>query len=139
MPKYEKLNREDLLKRAKDSIVTKDIDVPEWETTVTIKELSGLERGRYERSIMSFDRKSGNIVPELTHARARLVSMSLVDEHGKRMFDDTEESLLTLGSLPSKGLDRIYEAAQELSGLSEDDHDQVVENFSSAGESSTSD
>jgi hypothetical protein len=139
MAKYEKFDKEALLKKAKDSLLTKEIDVPEWQMSIRIKELTGNERGRYEKSIMSIDRKTGNVVPELTHARARLVSMSLVDEHGKRMFDDTEESLLTLGGLPSKGLDRIYEAAQELSGLSDVDADEAVENFSSADESSTSD
>jgi hypothetical protein len=138
MAKYDKLDKDELLKKAKGSLLTKEFDVPEWQTTVRIKELTGLERGRYERSIMSIDRKSGNIVPELTHARARLVSMCLVDDNGNRMFTDSDEDLLTLGNLPSKGLDRIYEAAQELSGLGEDETDEAVENFGSASKSSTS-
>jgi hypothetical protein len=128
-----------LLANAK-KLNTKEIDVPEWGISVNIKELMGSERDRFESSTVKIDSKTGNLVPNMVNQRARLVAMCLVDETGKRMFSDTEADILTLGSLSAKGLDRVYEAAQELSGLSNEGTDEAVENFDEPPtESSTTD
>lgn len=134
-----KMNKADLLEKAK-KLNTKDIEVPEWGTTVTIKELMGSERDRYESMTVRVDPKTGNLVPNLVNARARLVAMCVVDENSNRMWTDTESDILELGSLSAKGLDRVYEACQDLSGLSDSDVEEAAENFGSTPpESSTSD
>jgi hypothetical protein len=131
-------NKDALLEHGK-KLNTKELDVPEWGISVTIKELMGNELDRFESTTMTVDAKTGNLVPNLINARARLVSMSLVDDNGNRMFTDTEEDILTLGSLSAKGLDRVYDACQELSGLSNGSQEAAVANFEPPpAESSTS-
>lgn len=132
-------NKETLLTNAK-KLNTKELDVPEWGISVTIKELQGSERDRFESSTVKLDQKTGNLVPNLINARARLVAMCLVDDSGNRMFTDSESDILQLGSMSAKGLDRLYEACQDLSGLSDDDVEAAAENFDSGQtESSTTD
>jgi hypothetical protein len=132
-------NKETLLENAK-KLNTKDLEVPEWGIMVTIKELMGSERDRFESSTVKLDAKTGNLVPNLVNARARLVAMCLVDDNGNRMFTDSESDILQLGSMSAKGLDKVYEACQELSGLSDADVEEAVANFEVAPtESSTTD
>jgi hypothetical protein len=119
----------DLLLTNGKKLNTKELEVPEWGMAVTIKELMGSERDRFESSTMKVDAKTGNLVPNLINARARLVSMCLVDENGNRWFTDSEADILTLGSMSAKGLDKVYDACQDLSGLSNEATDEAVENF----------
>jgi hypothetical protein len=136
-----------LPKGSKETLLTnasvlnkKDVEVPEWGLTVTIKELMGSERDAFEASTVTLDKKTGNLVPNLVNTRARLVSKCVVDDNGTRLFTDTESDILQLGSLSAKGLDRLYEACQELSGLSDSEADEAVANFEAPPtESSTTD
>lgn len=106
------------------------VEVPEWgNKKVRIKALSASERDRYEQSLGKMDKK-GNMVPDLTNQRARLVSLSVVDGKGNRMFSDTE--VLKLGTKNAKALSRIYSASAKLSGLGEESAEEVEEDFDGA-------
>jgi hypothetical protein len=106
------------------------VDVPEWgNKKVRIKSLSGSERDRYEQSLGKIDKK-GNMVPDLTNQRARLVALCVVDGKGNRMFSDTE--VLKLGTKNAKPLGRIYEAAAKLSGLGEQAAEEAEADFEEA-------
>lgn len=128
------LNKQQILDAKDDQ--TKDVDVPEWGGTVRIKVLTGAERDRFEQSCTRMVK--GQMVPDMVNARARLVALAAVDENGNRIFSDTE--VLKLGAKSSKALDRLFEEAQALSGISDKDIEKMTEGFENdQSESSTSD
>src|ERR1041384_2261734 len=101
MAKY--LSREDILSAS--DIVTEDCYVPEWGGTVRVRGLTGNERDKYEQSLVTM--KGRQLGPKLTGAMARLVALSIVDEHDKAQF--SEDDVITLGRKSAGGLQRVYE------------------------------
>ncbi len=110
---------------AKD-IETKDIEVPEWGGTVRIRGLNGAERDEFEQSMV--ERRGKRYEANLRNARARLVALSVVDADGARLFSEADVN--DLGNKSASALNRVYEAARDLSGLTEADVDELAENFS---------
>lgn len=104
-----------------------DVEVPEWGGIVRIRGLSGDERDRYEQSLVKFS--GSNMQPTFSGARARLVAWSIVDGDGNRIFSDREIKLL--GAKSAHALERVYEAARKLSGLTEEDIEEMVGNSAS--------
>lgn len=113
-----------------DDAEYREVTVPEWKVngeavTIRLKSLSGSERDRYEQSLTRMVK--GQPVMDVVNARARLVAWSAVDESGGRIF--TDGVIVKLGMKNGKALDRLVEAAQELSGLSEQDMEKLTEGF----------
>jgi hypothetical protein len=127
------LTREQIL--AADDLKRETVPVPEWGGDVIVKSLTGAERDEFEDSVVRQRGKSREL--NLRNARARLVSLSLVDEAGSRLFSagDVEQ----LGRKSAAALDRVFGAAQRLSGLTEQDVDELAKNSDSdQSDSSTS-
>ena len=120
---------------AVDDIVTEDVDVPEWGGTVRVRGLSGVERDAFEASMI--ERRGKKVETNLTNLRAKLVAASVVDEKGSRLFSDAD--VKALGAKSAAGLDRVYDVAQRLSGISDDDVDELAGNLSgtASGDSSS--
>lgn len=118
-----RLSKADIFNRA-DSCF-EDVPVPEWGGIVRIKGLTGEERDAFEASTVQTRGK--NVKQNLRNLRARLVAASAVDEDGVRLFEpyDIEE----LGKKSAAALDRLFTVAQKLSKLSEEDVDELVEDF----------
>ncbi len=65
-------------------IQTESVEVPEWGGAVLVKGLSGAERDALEAAIVEGRGRKQRL--HLENTMARLVSMSVVDENGKRIF-----------------------------------------------------
>lgn len=101
------------------------VEVPELGGRIWLRELSASERDEYEAVMLNqpdpFDihaiLKVASITPvqKWKECRASLLSISIVDEEGKRLFSkaDIEE----LGNKSGKGLQRLFHEATRLSGL----------------------
>lgn len=89
------------------------VDVPEWGGKVRIKMLSGMERDSFDNSTIIVEGK--NVRMNSKNIRAKLCALSIVDEKGKRLFD--ERDVIALGKKSAIALDRVYEAAQRLNGM----------------------
>lgn len=129
------LSREEIL--SKHDMMVQDVEVPEWGGTVRVRSLTGEERDNFEKSLIL---QVGNqMKPNLRNIRAKLVALSVVDkETGKPLF--SEGDLLALSGKNAAALNRVYEAAEKLSGLSKDDMEELAEGFSNGQSgSSTSD
>lgn len=100
---------------------TQEVDVPEWGGRVIVKTLSGNERDQFEESILSGAKR------DFKGVRAKLVALSVVDENGKRLF--TFEEANVLGEKSSRALDRVFGAAQRLSGFTQKDMEELAENL----------
>jgi len=99
---------------------TEVVDVPEWGGSVTIRTLSGTERDRFEQSLLK-----GRKV-DMDNMRAKLCALCMVDEKGKRLFNDLEAQQLGLKS--AKALDKVFTVAQKLNGMGADDIEDMVKN-----------
>jgi hypothetical protein len=108
---------------------TEDVEVPEWGGTVRVRSLSGSERDAYEAGIVQL-RGDGSRKFTLENARARLVSLALCGEDGERLFSDAD--IAELGKKSAAALERVFDKARHLSGLSEDDVEELAQGFERA-------
>lgn len=108
---------------AKD-ITTEDVAVPEWGGTVRVRGLTGLERDEFEATLL--DQKGKKAKVDMRNARARLVSLATIDESGKRIF--SSEHVVILGTKSAAALNRVYDVAARLSGISDTDMDELSGN-----------
>lgn len=129
------LGREDILEA--DDIEKREVEVPEWGGTVIVRGLTGEERDDFEAEFAEYDPDSSLIEVEgerqkinLKNARARLVARCVVDEDGGRVFSD--DDVRRLAKKSGKALDRVYDVAQELSGIREADLEEMQENLTEA-------
>lgn len=112
-----------------DDRPTVDVEVPEWGGTVRVRALSGAERDAYEVALAGV-RPDGSRRINLVNVRARLIALTVVDEAGARMFTDKDAE--ALGAKSATAMQRVFEAAQKLSGLTEDDIEELAEGFADA-------
>lgn len=119
----ELLSREAILGQAEAGELHEDIPVPEWGGKVRVKALSGIERDRYERSILE-EKKSGRFKTRLEGARAKLVVAAAIDAKGERLFSQADVE--ALGRKSAAALNRVWEAAARLAGMKEEDLDELV-------------
>jgi hypothetical protein len=117
------LTRDDIL--SVDDKVFEDIEVPEWGGTVRVRGMSGQQRDDYEASIIQQNGNDRKV--NLSNARAKLVARCLVDESGALLF--TSDDVRALGRKSARALERVFDKARELSGMSEQDVENLAENF----------
>lgn len=108
---------------------SEDVPVPEWGGEVRVRALSGAERDEYEAYIVTVT-ASGQKRVNLKNLRGRLVSLACVDGEGNRLFSD--EDALALGDKSAAALERVFDVARRLSGLSDSDVEELAEGFGPA-------
>lgn len=118
------LSRAQILE-AKD-IAEDTVAVPEWGGSVKVRALTGAERDQYEAQFVRFDRKGNRQAPSFQDIRAKLVAMSCIDEQGQRLFTDAD--IVQLSRKSAAALQRVFEACQRLSGLTEQDVEDLTKN-----------
>ena len=119
--------REQIL--AADDLPVEEVEVPEWGVTVWVRSLMAHERDALEAVFLRDSEAS------LENLRARLCAMCIVDENGERVFTDADAQVL--GRKSARALDRVFEVAQRLNGMSARDVDDLVGN-SATGPSGSS-
>lgn len=120
------LSRDAIL--AVDDVQYEDVEVPEWGGKVRVKSLTGKERDGLEASMIVGKGKNANV--NLSNLRAKLVARAVVDENGKRVFGD--DDIAALGAKSAAALTRVYEVAQRLSGITQEDVDELTKNSETA-------
>jgi hypothetical protein len=97
---------------------TEDVEVPEWGGTVRLKELSAKDRSLIEATTIGAKGQSIEVrIEAFKTLRERIVAATLVDEEGKRLYKDNEVGLL--GQKSGQVIERLFQKAQELSGMNE--------------------
>lgn len=122
---------------AADDIAFETVPVPEWRLAVVVRGMTGSERDAFEQSIVRGHGKEREL--KLDNARARFVAKCIV-------HPDTHKALFTLAQVDALGrkssaaLQRVYEVAMRLSGLTDDDLKDLEKNSESdQSDDSTSD
>ena len=97
------------------------VDLPELGGHVFVRGMSGVERDAWERSLVVGKGRRRDY--NLDNVRARLAARCICDEAGTRTFTDADAD--TLGTIRVDCLNRIFEVAQRLSGVSDADVDEL--------------
>ena len=115
------LTRDDILE-AKD-IKIELVPTPGWGGEVYVKGLNGAERDKFEGSLVIMRGKDKQM--NMANIRAKLASMSICDEKGKRLFNENDVQALSQKSAAE--LQRVFAVAQRLSGISDEDVEELAE------------
>jgi len=128
MTKY--LTREAIF--AVNDIQREEVSVPEWKTNgvemMLVQGMSGKERDELEASMIKGKGKNAQV--NLENLRAKVVARSAVDEEGNKIFTDADIPALAMKS--AAALNRVYEVAQRLSGITQEDVNELTKNSETA-------
>ena len=117
-----KLSKDDIFKA--DDLPTKDIDIPKWGGTLTIRTLTGAERDQFESAFVNQDQI------DIRGLKARLIQLTVQNGDGQPMF--TKADLQKINSKSASVIDRIFQVSQSLSGLTKEDAEEMVKNSGTA-------
>ena len=121
------LSRKDILEV--NYLTTRIVPIPEWKGDVIIKMMTGTERDQFEDSL--FEGRGKDRKSNYKNLRAKLLSMCLVGEDGKRLFSDKD--IESLGGKSAKALDRLYTIATEINGIGAKEEEALIKNSESEG------
>ena len=117
------LKRDDVLQA--DDIKIELVPVPEWGGEVYVKGMMGAERDKFEGSLIVSPGKSQQM--NMTNIRAKVASLTICDEKGKRLFNENDVQALSQKS--AAALQRVFVVAQRLSRITNDDVEELSENL----------
>jgi hypothetical protein len=86
---------------------------------VIVQGLTGAQRDDFEQWMFRSRTKNKDV--NLQNIRARLVSLCLIDEDGQRLVGSVED----LGSIRADVLERLFDEARRLSGMTQEDVDEL--------------
>lgn len=113
------LSRSDLL--AACALPQEVVHVPELGGDVIVRGMSGAQRDEWEGSLMEGRGKKRRM--NTANIRAKLVAKCCVDEAGNLLFTDADTE--QLGNARVDVLNRLFAVAQRLSGVSDEDVDEL--------------
>ena len=105
-----------------DDIKTEELFIPEWKGSVFVRSVTCSERDDLEMQFVNKKESKDKML-----FRAMWVVATCVDADGNRLF--TEADIDTLGTKSGKAMGRIFNKAQELSGMSDKDVEELEKNF----------
>jgi Phage tail assembly chaperone. len=95
-----------------------DVDVPEWGGQVRLRELTSKERSLIEATTIGAKGQSIELrIEAFKTLREKTVVAALIDENGKRLYEDKEAAQLGLKS--GQVIERLFQKVQELSGMTQ--------------------
>ena len=116
------LTRDEILKKVDTQI--KIVKVPEWGGDVRVRGMTGEERDAFEGSIVTV--VGGKSVVDTKNIRAKLIVQCAVDGKGERIFG--MEDIVALGKKSAAALQRVFEVAGDLCGLTAGEIDKIEKN-----------
>jgi len=103
------------------------VKVPEWGGTVYVRPMSAGERDRWEGDLLDrAERRKESIAAATENLRSVFLAKCLCDEAGELLFG--ADDVKALARKNYKPIDRVYEVAQSLNGLSDADVDELEKN-----------
>lgn len=100
------------------------VEVPEWGGFICVRGMTGKELNRFQETIIK--QRGNKQVLDMTSAREQVAIMCCCDEAGKSVFNDSDLAMLSeKGAGP---LQRIFDVAQRLSGLTDEEVEKTSKN-----------
>jgi hypothetical protein len=103
-------------------LTSEEVEVPEWGFRLRVRSLTGTERDAFEASLLQTRGKDREI--NLRNMRAKLVAQSVRKADDSRVFSDAQVE--ALGRKNAAALQRVFRVAQRLSGLAEDEVEELT-------------
>jgi len=103
------------------------VEVPEWGGKLRVKGLDGVQGDRYTKSMVKGKGKKASV--NLENMTAKLCALCIVDEKGKRLFNNME--IAELSGKSAAALKRVFKVASRLSGLDEEEQEDILKNSES--------
>lgn len=110
-----------------------DVPCPEWGGTVRIRSLTAAEYEDWESEIISGRGAKKDV--KLKGMRFKLIQRCAVDEQGVLLF--SESDLSQLNRKNAKPIDRLFGACQRLVGTTDEDLQELVQDFEETPNSSS--
>lgn len=108
-----------------DDLPIETVVVPEWnDATIRLRTMTGFERDEFEAQIQR--QRTGNKRIDLRGLKIRMIRLTAIKADGAPLFATTDEQDLNKKS--SRALERLFKATSKLSGLSEDDVEELAGN-----------
>lgn len=120
---------------AVNDVEIKVVAVPAWGgKKVRLKVMTAAERDSFEASMVQM--KSGKQRPNIANLRARLVARCIVNTEGDRIFQSGDVE--RLGRKSAKALDFLFQECQHLNGFTNEDIEDLSEDFDVTTDSDSS-
>ncbi|HEV8642171.1 MAG TPA: hypothetical protein VGV13_13810 [Methylomirabilota bacterium] len=103
---------------------TEEVWVPEWGSHVRIRTITAGDRDAFDAG--TYQVRGKDVQVNRVNLRARLVALCAVDAAGERLF--TDEDVAALAAKGARAIDRLFEAAQRLNGLTQKDIEDLAGN-----------
>jgi hypothetical protein len=116
------------------TVPTEEVPIPALGIIVIVRGMTGKERDAFEASC--FEGRGKKREFKMANLRAKLVAYCCVEADGHRVFSD--EDAEALGAVRADVIDRLFGVAQRLSGMSDQDVDELGRSSEKTGVSSTS-
>jgi len=108
-----------------EDIKREKVSVPEWGgAEFYITTITGAERDQFEQSMVTGKGKKRDV--SVINARAKLLTLAIVDDDGKRIFSDAD--VANLGAKSAAVLSRLYDVAARLNGITDEEIDDLEKN-----------
>ncbi len=101
-----------------------EVYISQWKGSVRVRSISSAERDDLEASMVD---EKGNQLKK--NFRARLISLAVCDEHGKRLFSEADAE--ALGKKSGAAMSNIFAVALRLAGMGRDEADAIKKNSKS--------
>lgn len=101
---------------AADDLKYADVDVPEWGGKVRVRIMTGRQRQQFQAAYLG---KKGMDETFME----RLILATTIDGDGEPMF--TEKDLEALGKKSSLALNKVFEAAARLNGMTQESVEEI--------------
>lgn len=102
-----------------DTLPHEDVPVPEWGGKVRVVTMTAGERDSYDDTIYRMEGTVATV--DRKDFRSKMLIHCLTDEKKKRLFTEVKE----LSALSSKPIQRLYDVAQKLNGMSKEAQDDL--------------
>jgi hypothetical protein len=110
---------------ALDDSLREDVWIPEWDVWMQVRGLTGTERDAWEASITNMEGRRTRM--NLQNFRAKLVARTVVKPGTN---DPVFHNPVLLGQKSASALQRLFEVAQKLSRLTDEDVEELTQDFS---------
>jgi hypothetical protein len=119
------LSRQDIIDC--NDIETEVVPVPEWNGEVNVRGLTLAEKDQWTESLMNGPGKELGVGKvNMTGATAKLCALCMRGEDGNILFDESDIPALQAKS--ASALDRVFQVAQRLSGIGQEEIEETVKN-----------
>lgn len=126
------LSREEILARA--TLRIEEVAVPQWDTTVRVRELSAIDKDKLQMSMVDMSKVGANGALDgavsqssLIGMRAKLICYCVVDQKGDRVFND--DDIPAIGDMPAAPWEPVFDVAMRLSGLTKKEQREIAESM----------